>query len=309
MASERIYDITFKRMFRLSSKLLIKFVNQIFDKDFPINAKITFLDVNTENEDNLSLEKNLYFEICGEKFQIEAQSYWDDMMFRLFEYAVNSSEDNYVRTDSTHAIFRMPKQAVVFLKDTNKENDRLFIKLILPDEQEVEYSVKAVRALGYNSYELADNNLEILLPFQILRMWNKVKGYDLLSKTEKDAFLSCFSKMCEEIVTVLDSLLNKGNITNDEYKQILLIIFDLKEYLYGNITDISEKGADSMIQERIILSYDKAKAEGKDEQAKKMAEEMLNADEPVVKIERYTGLTLESIIPIAKSLGKNLSLS
>ena len=96
MASERIYDITFKRMFRLSSKLLIKFVNQIFDKDFPINAKITFLDVNTENEDNLSLEKNLYFEICGEKFQIEAQSYWDDMMFRLFEYAVNSSEDNYV---------------------------------------------------------------------------------------------------------------------------------------------------------------------------------------------------------------------
>ena len=309
MASERIYDVTFKRMFRLSSKLLIKFVNQIFDKDFPINTKITFLDVNTENEDNLSLEKDLYFEICGEKFQIEAQSYWDDMMFRLFEYAVNSSENNYVRTDSTHATFRMPKQVVVFLKDTNKENDRLFIKLILPDEQEVEYSVKAVRALGYNSYELADNNLEILLPFQILRMWNKVKGYDLLSETEKDAFLSCFSKMCEEIIAVLDSLLNKGNITNDEYKQILLIICDLKEYLYGNITDISEKGADSMIQERIILSYDKAKAEGKDEQAKKMAEEMLNADEPVVKIERYTGLTLESIIPIAKSLGKNLSLS
>ena len=308
MAKEKIYDITFKRMFKLSSKMLIKFVNQIFDKSFPLDEKAVFLNVNTENEDNVSLEKDLYFEICGEKFQIEAQAYWDDMMFRLFEYAVNSTDDNYERKDSTHAIFRMPKQAVVFLKDTNKENDKLYIKLILPDEQEVEYSVKAIRALGYNPKELADNNLEILLPFQILRMWNKVKDYNKYSESKKQSFLEKFSKMCKDIVDTMDFALDNNSITNDEYQQMLLIMLDLKNYLYGNISDITEKGADSMIQEKIVLSYDKAKMEGKDEQAKNMAREMLIADEPANKIERYTGLTLDAIIPIAKSLGKTISM-
>ena len=50
----------------------------------------------------------------------------------------------------------MPKQAVVFLKGKSRRHNKLYIKLILPDEQEVEYSVNAVRALGYTPQELAE---------------------------------------------------------------------------------------------------------------------------------------------------------
>ena len=154
--NRKIYDVTFKRMFRLSDRMLIKFVNKVFEKNFPLDAEVKFLDPGSEDEENEILEKDIYFEICGERFQIEAQSYWDDMMFRLFEYAVSNPRKNYDRTDAYHAVYRMPKQAVVFLKGKSRRRNKLYIKLILPDEQEVEYSVNAVRALGYTPQELAE---------------------------------------------------------------------------------------------------------------------------------------------------------
>ena len=83
--NKKIYDVTFKRMFRMSDRMLIKFVNKVFDKKFPLDSKVKFLDPNSEDEDNSVLERDLFFEICNERFQVEAQSYWDDMMFRLFE--------------------------------------------------------------------------------------------------------------------------------------------------------------------------------------------------------------------------------
>ena len=190
--NSKIYDITFKRMFRLSGRMLIKFVNKVFEKNFPLDSEIKFLDPNSEDEENAILEKDIYFEICGERFQIEAQTYWDDMMFRLFEYAVSNPGDGYEKTDECHAEYRMPKQAVVFLKGKNRKHDKLYIKLILPDDQEVEYSVKAVRALSYTPQELVENDLEILLPFQIIRMYNRVNNYDSYTDKKKEQFLSDF---------------------------------------------------------------------------------------------------------------------
>lgn len=50
-------------------------------------------------------------------------------------------------------------------------------------------------------------------------------------------------------------------VSNDEYQQMFLIIQDLIDYINGDIDDISEKGADSMIQEKFTFTYDKAIAE------------------------------------------------
>ncbi|MDO5151700.1 MAG: hypothetical protein Q4D76_20320 [Oscillospiraceae bacterium] len=304
--NSKIYDITFKRMFRLSGRMLIKFVNKVFEKNFPLDSEVRFLDPNSEGEENAILEKDIYFEICGEKFQIEAQTYWDDMMFRLFEYAVSNPGNGYKKTDAYHAVYRMPKQAVVFLKGKNKKRNKLYIKLILPDDQEVEYSVNAVRALGYTPKELVENDLEILLPFQIIRMWNKVNDYNGYTVEKKEQFLSDFKKMCIDIRYTLDSLLTDERITNDEYREMLNIIKSLKAYLYSNIDDISKKGADSMLNEKIILWDDRIRAETQAEDKRKFAEMMITDKEPVDKIERYTGLDATTLKSIAQSIGKTL---
>ena len=310
--SRKIYDITFKKMFRLSGRMLIRFVNKVFEKNFPLDAEVKFLDPNSEDEENEILEKDIYFEICGERFQIEAQSYWDDMMFRLFEYAVSDHRKSYTKTDAYHAVYRMPKQAVVFLKSKSKRRNKLFIKLILPDDQEVEYSVNAVRALSYTPQELAENDLEILLPFQIIRMYNRVNGYNSYTDKNKEQFLHDFRNMCNDIRNTMDSLLKDERITNDEYREMLNIIKSLKAYLYSSIDDISIKGADSMLNEKIILWDDRIRAETKAEtqaeDRRKFAEMMIIDQKPIEEIERYTGLNVAALKKIAQSLGKTLVL-
>ena len=310
--SRKIYDITFKKMFRLSGRMLIRFVNKVFEKNFPLDSEVKFLDPNSEDEENEILEKDIYFEICGERFQIEAQSYWDDMMFRLFEYAVSDHRKSYTKTDAYHAVYRMPKQAVVFLKGKSKSRNKLFIKLILPDDQEVEYSVNAVRALSYTPQELAENDLEILLPFQIIRMYNRVNGYKSYTDDKKDKFLRDFEKMCTDIRYTMDLLLEDKKITNDEYHEMLNITGTLKEYIYSSINDISIKGADSMLNEKVMLRDDRIRAETKAEtqaeEKRKFAEMMIMNEEPAEKIEQYTGLNLSVLKPLAQSLGKTLVL-
>ena len=304
--NSKIYDITFKRMFRLSGRMLIKFVNKVFEKNFPLDSEIKFLDPNSEDEENAILEKDIYFEICGERFQIEAQTYWDDMMFRLFEYAVSNPGDGYEKTDDCHAEYRMPKQAVVFLKGKNRKHDKLYIKLILPDDQEVEYSVKAVRALSYTPQELVENDLEILLPFQIIRMYNRVNGYKSYTEKKKEKFLSDFKKMCKDIRYTMDSLLRDERITNDEYHEMLNITCSLEERIYSNIDDISKKGVDSMLNEKVMLRDDRIRAEAEDKRNKQLAEMMINDRKPIDEIEKYTGLNAAALKSIAQSIGKTL---
>ena len=288
--------------------MLIKFVNKVFEKNFPLDSEIKFLDPNSEDEENAILEKDIYFEICGERFQIEAQTYWDDMMFRLFEYAVSNPGDGYEKTDECHAEYRMPKQAVVFLKGKNRKHDKLYIKLILPDDQEVEYSVKAVRALSYTPQELVENDLEILLPFQIIRMYNRVNGYENYTEKKKEKFLSDFKNMCKDIRYTMDSLLRDERVTNDEYHEMLNITCSLEEHIYSNIDDISKKGVDSMLNEKVMLRDDRIRAEAKAEDKRELAKMMIMDEEPAEKIERYTGFNLSVLKPLAQKLGKTLML-
>ena len=110
----------------------------------------------------------------------------------------------------------------------------------------------------------------------------------------------------------MDSLLTNGSITNDEYREMLNIIKSLKAYLYSSIDDISIKGADSMLNEKIILWDDRIRAETKAEtqaeDRRKFAEMMIIDQKPIEEIERYTGLNVAALKKIAQSLGKTLVL-
>ena len=169
-----------------------------------------------------------------------------------------------------------------------------------------------MRAQSYTPQELAENDLEILLPFQIIRMYNRVNGYNSYTDKKKDKFLHDLENMCRDIRNTMDSLLTNESITNDEYREMLNIIKSLKAYLYSSIDDISIKGADSMLNEKIILWDDRIRAETKAEtqaeEKRKFAEMMIMNEEPAEKIEQYTGLNLSVLKPLAQSLGKTLVL-
>ena len=99
-------------------------------------------------------------------------------------------------------------------------------------------------------------------------------------------------------------------LPDDEYHEMLNITCSLEERIYSNIDDISKKGVDSMLNEKIVLWDDRimaeAKAEAKAEEKRELAKMMINDRKPIDEIEKYTGLNAAALKSIAQSIGKTL---
>ena len=95
-------------------------------------------------------------------------------------------------------------------------------------------------------------------------------------------------------------------LPDDQYHEMLNITCSLEERIYSNIDDISKKGVDSMLNEKVMLRDDRIRAEAKAEEKKELAEMMIMDEEPAEKIERYTGFNLSDLKPLAQKLGKTL---
>ena len=63
-----------------------------------------------------------------------------------------------------------------------------------------------------------------------------------------------------------------------------------------------------MLNEKVMLRDDRIRAEAKVEDKRELAEMMIMDEEPAEKIERYTGLNLSVLKPLAQKLGKTLML-
>ena len=108
----------------------------------------------------------------------------------------------------------------------------------------------------------------------------------------------------------MNTLLNEGSITNDDYVRMINITKSLDEYVYGLLEDKLKRGAGSMLQEKVMLWGDRIVAETEErvkaEEKNEFAEKLIIDDVPVGTIERYTGLNVDALKQIANSLGKTL---
>ena len=99
-------------------------------------------------------------------------------------------------------------------------------------------------------------------------------------------------------------------LPDDQYHEMLNITCSLEERIYSNIDDISKKGVDSMLNEKVMLRDDRiraeAKAEAEEKRNKELAEMMINDRKPIDEIERYTGMNAAALKSIAQSIGKTL---
>ena len=80
----------------------------------------------------------------------------------------------------------------------------------------------------------------------------------------------------------------------------------LDDYVYELLEDKAKRGADSMLKSNAVLVLDRAVAEAEARKAREFAEKLIIDEEPVDKIERYTGLNATELKQIANSLGKTL---
>ena len=145
-----IYDRTFKEMFQISDRMVIRFINSLFDENLLETEDLSLKQMSPEFVSNdRSIQMDMLLELKGNhtKYQIEAQTYADEMSIRMFEYGSKSAmRDKYVSlADEHHIYLPFPRQAVIYLKSNKNTPDNLKITVIFPDNQEKTYEIKTIK--------------------------------------------------------------------------------------------------------------------------------------------------------------------
>lgn len=147
------YDNVFKTMKSKHKRLFIPVINDIFKKDYPLDAKVDVLPSEgylTENETADGSEEieerisDFLIRIGSEVYLLECQSYDDgSMAIRITEYAFIAARQ-FAVWDIGHAKIPMPQFSVIYIKRTDRTPQTTTITFTFPNGQCVDYESENV---------------------------------------------------------------------------------------------------------------------------------------------------------------------
>ena len=172
------YDNVFKTMKSKHKRLFISVINDIFDKKYPLDAKVEVLpsegyltesetaDGSKEIEEQIS---DFLIKIGSEVYLLECQSYDDgSMAIRIAEYAFIVARQS-ATWDIGHATIPMPRFSVIYVKRTERTPKSTTITFKFPDGQEVNYESENVIIEEFTKEYIVEKRLFPYIPFYIAR--------------------------------------------------------------------------------------------------------------------------------------------
>ena len=172
------YDNVFKTMKSKHKRLFISVINDIFDKEYPLDAKVEVLpsegyltesetaDGSKEIEQQIS---DFLIKIGSEVYLLECQSYDDgSMAIRIAEYAFIVARQ-FATWDIGHATIPMPRFSVIYVKRTERTPKNTTITFKFPDGQEVNYDSENVIIEEFTKEYIVEKRLFPYIPFYIAR--------------------------------------------------------------------------------------------------------------------------------------------
>ena len=172
------YDNVFKTMKSKHKRLFISVINDIFDKEYPLDAKVEVLpsegyltesetaDGSKEIEEQIS---DFLIKIGSEVYLLECRSYDDgSMAIRIAEYAFIVARQ-FATWDIGHATIPMPRFSVIYVKRTERTPKNTTITFKFSDGQEVNYESENVIIEKFTKEYIVEKRLFPYIPFYIAR--------------------------------------------------------------------------------------------------------------------------------------------
>lgn len=172
------YDNVFKTMKSKHKRLFISVINDIFQKDYPMDAKVEVLpsegyltesdtaDGSVEIEEQIS---DFVIKLGNEIYLLECQSYDDgSMAIRIAEYAFIVARQ-FATWDIGHATIPMPRFSVIYVKRTEKTPKTTTVTFTFPDGQTVDYTSDNVILEELTKEYIVEKRLFPYIPFYIAR--------------------------------------------------------------------------------------------------------------------------------------------
>lgn len=283
------YDNVFKTMKSKHKRLFISVINDIFGKEYPLDADVEVLpsegyltendtaDGSKEVEEQIS---DFLMKIESEVYLLECQSYDDgSMAIRIAEYAFIVARQ-FATWDIGHASIPMPRFSIIYVKRTEKTPKATTITFTFPDGQEVNYESPNVILEEFTKEYIVEKRLFPYIPFYIAR-YEK----DIVSEGDIEDAVKDLEYFRNELIRLYEA----EELSDDE-------LMDLKGFVNTIITHITNGNKN---EERLVnvmggtvieTESERLRREGREEGEKKGKVQM------IVKMGHEYGLDDTSIL-------------
>ena len=305
------YDNVFKTMKGKHKRLFISVINDIFGKNYQMDAKVGILpsegylteketkDGSKEIEEQIS---DFLIQIEGEVYLLECQSYDDgSMAVRIAEYAFIAARQS-ATWGSGHAVFQMPRFSILYIRRTGATPNTTTVTFLFPDGQSVDNVILEDLTKEY----IIGKRLFPYIPFYITRYEKEIISGSSIEDVVDD--LEFFR---DEMVR----LHREGELSDDE-------IVDLMGFANTIITHITDGNQNeerlvhimggTIIETESEKLIRMGKAEGKMEGRAQMLielsmEEGLDHSSIIKKLQDKAGLSYEQANIYLAQYGKQLA--
>lgn len=306
------YDNVFKTMKIKHRRLFISVINDIFEKNYPMNVKIETLPSEGYLTESRTTDGSKYIKeqisdfvikIESEVYLLECQSYNDgSMAIRIAEYAFIIARQ-FATWDIGHAIIPMPKFSVIYVKRTKKTPKTTTITFSFPDGQKVNYESANVILEEFTKEYIVEKKLFPYIPFYISRYEKSIVSESSIEDAVMD--LEYFRK---EMIRLHEA----KELSEDE-------LIDLKGFINTIITHITNgnKNEERLVNvmggivietesERLRREgREEGKAEGKAELIIEMGQEFGLDDAAILKrMQDKIGLSLKQAMEYLEQYGR-----
>jgi hypothetical protein len=214
-----LFDLTFKKLLRLSNKALISFINGLFRKKYPPDSTVEFLTTETVSKKLKHLLNDTRILINGDIYIIEAQIGFDgDMMVRVFEYAYFSGLSEKTFEDNVRTI-EFPQAMVIYWEGKEEIPQKQVLRLKFPDGSWYNYEVETFEPLKHSVRTLEERGLAILLPFYILKLRKQVEN--AAAGLERKRLSGETLKLLDSLAEAVTHCETKGQIDEQDTVDIL----------------------------------------------------------------------------------------
>lgn len=311
-------DEIMKVLFRLSNKVTLNMINNLFSENFDLNTtKIEY-----SNPEFVSIDSNQINRIQGDLFlsieqnaksylyHIEFQTLNDNsMVLRMFQYGFEKAMERIdISSNNEERIIDFPKQLVIYIEENNNIDDNINLKIRFPDNQSVLYKVPVIKYWKYNAEDLKRKKLYSLLPLQVFSLrkeLNKIVNSKIEKEEKKILIKAEFEKLeiiIKELLGIIKKSYEEKEILGYDLQNILDVIKNLSDYLYLRFDEYLDKQKEVKKMFQTLVDpimckekFEEGKREGEKERKKEDARNFKQLGVDIEIIRKATGLTRKEI--------------
>ena len=251
MADNTVYDSVFKTMVSKTPQLLVPFVNEAFDRNYPSDTPVIRFSSEHQELQGTRIDDSV-FRLNDKIYHVECQSTPDtNMVIRMIEYDFAIALEDALHSGVPYEM-DFPEACVLFLRHNANTPDTLEMKVNLPTGDSFTYSAKVVKAQLFSSEEIFEKRLLILLPYYLMR-YELALGDIAGDKTSTDHLIA----ECSDLRVQLE----KFTLAEGEtllYEQLVELIIKVSDRLMETYEALRKKVRRTMGGEVLELMNERA---------------------------------------------------